>query len=153
MGLSALAGWAKEPNAAVRTNLGKCRLGNYTFGKLPLRKISLGSCRSLKKIIFPFIDLIIVESISENQNRPDNVSKIVTKRILENAVLTASLPIYLEIKVLLLNSMFETQPGNPENMVELNQNETKVNKLRQKSIESIIVMTDISRKNKGKTIS
>ena len=49
--------------------------------------------------------------------------------------------------------MFETQPGNPENMVELNQNETKVNKLRQKSIESIIVMTDISRKNKGKTIS
>ena len=149
MGLSALAGWAKEPNAAVRTNLGKCRLGNYTFGKLPLRKISLGSCRSLKKIIFPFI----VESISENQNRPDNVSKIVTKRILENAVLTASLPIYLEIKVLLLNSMFETQPGNPENMIELNQNETKVNKLRQKSIESIIVMTDISRKNKGKTIS
>ena len=149
MGLSALAGWAKEPNAAVRTNLGKCRLGNYTFGKLPLRKISLGSCRLLKKIIFPFI----VESISENQNRPDNVSKIVTKRILENAVLTASLPIYLEIKVLLLNSMFETQPGNPENMVELNQNETKVNKLRQKSIECIIVMTDISRKNKGKTIS
>ena len=71
----------------------------------------------------------------------------------KNAVLTASLPIYLEIKVLLLNSMFETQPGNPENMVELNQNETKVNKLRQKSIESIIVMTDISRKNKGKTIS
>ena len=49
--------------------------------------------------------------------------------------------------------MFETQPGNPENMVELNQNETKVNKLRQKSIESIIVMTDISRKNKGKAIS
>ena len=32
------------PIAATRTDLGSCRLGNWTFGKLLLGKIPLGSC-------------------------------------------------------------------------------------------------------------
>ena len=41
----------KGPSAAVRPDLGSCRLGNWTFGKLPLGKRPSGKCLMSSKHI------------------------------------------------------------------------------------------------------